>query len=473
MPKPEMDRRGERLVETDPVAPTGVEPPLDGADGGGADAALPVAPVLGTQRISSIDTLRGVAVLGILVMNIPWFALPSSSFFNPLTAGGFEGMDYLAWLISHLFFDWKMITIFSLLFGAGVVVFTQRAEERQGKSAALYYRRMGWMILFGLIHGYLIWAGDILYTYGMCGLWVYLFRRRAPWLLITIGVVLLAIGLSSNIAGGFFFEQARDVAKEAEAVIAAGGTPTPQQSAMLETWRGLNPGPEELAAEAAAFRGSWWDLTLHQAPWVFWFQTFMFLSLMVWRTGGLMLIGMALMKLGVFSAARSARAYAAMMIAGYLVGLPIVYAGAQDNIRHEFDLVHGFQFAMQFNYVGSLFVAAGHIGLVMLVCRLGLWRGATGALAAVGQMAFTNYLMHSLICSLIFNGYGLGWWNTLSRIETLGVVLGVWTLQLIVSPIWLRHFHFGPLEWLWRSLTYWQARPMRRAAAAAPGGGAA
>ncbi len=436
-----------------------------------ADASPPApgaSPISRPERSQAMDTLRGVALLGILVMNIPWFALPASAFFNPPTAGGFEGADYAAWLGSHLLFDAKMITIFSVLFGAGIVVFASRAEAKRGKSAALYYRRIGWLLLGGLVHGYLIWSGDILYSYAMCGLWVSLLRRKSPSLLMAVGLLLLLVGALSSFAFGQYMAGAQSAARAVEVVERGGTALTPEQQATLEEWRGFQqafyPGPAELLAERQAFEGDYWTLRRYQAPLVLMFQTVVFISLIAWRTSGVMLIGMALMKWGVLTGQASRRTHTTMMIAGYLTGIPIVYVGAGEMIRHEFDALYLFRTGLLYNYVGSLLVAMGHIGLVMTVWRAGVLSGLTRALAAVGQMALTNYVSQSIICTLIFNGYGLGLWGELRRIQTLGVVVAIWVFQLIVSPIWLRRFQFGPFEWLWRSLTYWKRQEMRRTA---------
>ncbi|MHC4992200.1 MAG: DUF418 domain-containing protein [Planctomycetota bacterium] len=197
-------------------------------------------------------------------------------------------------------------------------------------------------------------------------------------------------------------------------------------------------------------------------------QTFIFLTFGLWRAGGLMLLGMGLYKLGVFGAQRSVALYGAMVVLGYALGLPLIWIGAQKIVAHEFDFVYFFRYGWNFNYLGSLFVALGHVGLVMLLCRMDALAWLMRALAAVGQMAFTNYLMQSIICTLVFYGYGFGLWGSLSRFELIGVVGAVWAAQIIWSPLWLRVFRFGPFEWLWRSLTYWKRQPFRREPARVP-----
>lgn len=424
-------------------------------------------PVSVSERMASIDVLRGFALCGILVMNIPWFARSESMFFNPTLGGGFEGADYWTWLISHLFFDMKMMTIFSMLFGAGMLILTERARSTGRSAAAIYYRRLWLLLVFGLLHAYLLWSGDILYSYALCGLILYPARNFQPRTLILIGAALLLIGSLITSSSGFFFDFARSTAREAAAIVEAGGTPNEMQQGMVEAWQGIEvgflPGPEELAAEKAAFLGSYWELFKHRAGLALLMQTMLFVLMLFWRAAGLMFIGMALMKMRVFTGERSLRFYLMLMIAGYLIGLPIVGVGVSLGEKTQFDFVAMFKYVWTFNYVGSIAVALGHVGLVMLIVKLGLVQWLTAGLSAIGRMALTNYLMHSVICATIFFGWGFGSWGQWSRFETMGVVAAILLFQFIVSPLWLSMFRFGPMEWLWRSLTYWRVQPMLKA----------
>src|SRR5947207_3857276 len=162
-------------------------------------------PVAGTERIVPMDVLRGFALLGILVMNIQLFAMVEAAYDNPTTYGDLNGANFLVWLLSHLLADQKFISIFSMLFGAGIVLMWQKAESSGARPTRLHYRRVGWMILFGLLHAYLLWYGDILYTYGMCGLFVYLFRRKGPRTLVFSSLVLAMIGSLIAIGLGVFW----------------------------------------------------------------------------------------------------------------------------------------------------------------------------------------------------------------------------------------------------------------------------
>jgi uncharacterized protein len=180
-----------------------------------------------------------------------------------------------------------------------------------------------------------------------------------------------------------------------------------------------------------------------------------------------MLIGMGLFKLGVLSARRSARFYATSVAVAALMAVPLIAYGMQGNIVAGWPVPESFFFGQQLNYWMRPVVSLGWIGLVMLACQRGWAPALTARLAAVGQMAFTNYIMQTVLCTWIFYGHGLGLFGRLERASQLGIVLAVWALQVAISPIWLRHFRFGQLEWLWRTLVYRRAQPMPRRVAVA------
>ena len=180
-----------------------------------------------------------------------------------------------------------------------------------------------------------------------------------------------------------------------------------------------------------------------------------------WFVGGMMLLGMALMKLGVFSGERSTKFYLKMMVIGYGVGLPFIGYGAYRLIAGDFHFLVDFAVSGPITYIFSPIVALGHVGAVMLAYKSGFLPRLQARLAAVGRMALTNYLMHSIVLTTIFYGYGLGQYNRFSRFELLGFIFGMWALQLYLSPWWLKHYRFGPAEWLWRTMTYRKLQPMR------------
>ena len=401
------------------------------------------SPVEKSQRIVSIDVVRGFALLGILMMNIQSFALIDAKYMNPMAQGELSGLSYGLWWFAHVFFDSKFMTIFSLLFGAGIVLMWERAKESGRKTTGLHYRRMFWLLVIGLLHAYLLWHGDILVTYALCGMLVYWFCGLKPRWLFPIGVVLLLIGSGLSVLTGLSLPFMSDADK----------------LEMVTSW---NPPAEKVQENLETYRGGWLKQLPHRSTTAFMMETFLFLFLFFWRAGGLMLIGMGLFKLNVFSAQRSGRFYAMGAIVGFAAGLALVIRGVQQNHAHDWTMEYSFFFGIQYNYWGSLFVSFAYICIIMLICQKAIWNWFRESLAAVGQMALTNYLAHTIVCTTIFYGHGLGWFGYMDRLQLVGVVLSIWILQLILSPLWLVRFRFGPFEWMWRSLTYWKLQPLRK-----------
>ena len=399
-------------------------------------------PVAQDPRIDSIDVLRGFALLGILVMNVQSFAMPAAAYLNPTAYGDLDGVNLYVWLGGRILADQKFMTIFSMLFGAGIVLMTTRAEAR-GDTGRVHYRRMGWLALIGLLHAHLLWAGDILFLYAVCGVLVYPLRRESPGRLLAIGTATVAVASAT-----FFF-------------VGVSLPYWPEDALAAFTADAWQPTQAVIDSQLAAYRGGWLDQLLLRSEAALGAETLALLLWGGWRAGGLMLIGMALFKLDVFSARRSRRFYGALVAAALLAGIPVEAYGVVLDFRYGWTVTWSFFHGGQFNYWSSIAVSLGYVGLVMLACRTTALRCATRPFAAVGQMALTNYLLHTVICTTIFYGHGLGLYGSVDRLGQLGVVLGVWAVQLIASPLWLRWYRFGPAEWLWRSLTYGARVSMR------------
>lgn len=403
-----------------------------------------VRPAAESERIVALDALRGLGVLGILVMNIESFGRVGAEYVNPTAVQPLRGSDFWMWLGSALFADEKFMGIFAMLFGAGIVLLTSRIEARGKKPTAIFVRRSAWLALFGLLHAFLLWSGDILFTYAICGLLAYPFRRLAPRRLLAIGLIVMGLGSGLSIMTGWSMKFW-----------------PPEAVAGLEqaVWR---PTPQQAAAEIAAYRSGW----LGQMPKRFQDsvaeETFGMLFYFFWRAAGLMLVGMALYKWGVLTASRSSRFYQGWIAAGACIGLPVIGFGAWRDVQSGWDMRNSLFFDAQFNYWASPLVSMAWISLVMLCCRAPAWAPRTSRLAVVGRMAFSNYILETLICTTIFYGHGLGLFARLNRVELGAIVLGVWAIVFLVSQAWMQKFYFGPLEWLWRSLTYMQREPLRR-----------
>ena len=416
-----------------------------------ATPALPISgPVTVKERIQSIDVLRGVALLGILAMNIQDFSMIGSAYLNPTSYGDFRGWNYAVWYVCMLFADLKFMSIFSMLFGAGILLMTSRIEASGRRAGPIHYRRMGWLALFGCLHGYLLWPGDILFTYALCGMVAYLARRWKPRTLILSGLIYVAVA-SILFAGSYatfphWPKKTIDQMKD-------------------QMW---SPSPAAKAKELAIYRSGWLVEEKDRAIQNVGMQIQGNIFMAFWRAYGCMLIGMGLFKLGIFSAKAPARLYGRFIALGLVIGIPIVAFGVQREFADGWQLRPGFFLDTQYNYWASLLVCLFWIGLVMLLCQKAWLPGLRRRLGAVGRMAFTNYLTHTFVCTFLFYGWGLGLFGKLTRVQQFGVVLVIWIFQLLISPWWLDRFQFGPFEWIWRSLTYWKLQPMRKTIAAAP-----
>jgi uncharacterized protein len=301
---------------------------------------------------------------------------------------------------------------------------------------------MFWLMVFGLLHAYLLWHAEILFPYGFCGLFVYWFRKLRPTPLLLIGLILLTVASALSLMAGYTMPY------------------WPEENVREMETQFWNPSPDAVTEEIANFQGGWREQMRSRIPAALGMHTGALIFWVFWRVSGLMLIGMAFFKLGVFSAARSQRFYWAWILLAVAVGLPVVMYGVHSNFAAGWELSRFFLGSI-YNYWGSLLVSMGWVSLIMLACKSGALLRARLALGAVGRMALTNYLMQTIICTTIFYGHGFGYFGQVSRVGQIFIVLAVWAFQIPFSVLWLRHFRFGPFEWLWRTLSYLRLQPMR------------
>lgn len=431
--------------------------------------AASLAPTTAAERIFALDVIRGFAVLGILLMNILGFGLSGPAYEYPIDiAGGNTGWNLWAWIAEMFYFEGTMRGLFTLLFGAGVVLYTSRMEKAGLglRSADLYFRRNLWLWVFGLINAWvLLWAGDILYFYGLAALFLYVFRHQSVRRLLLFGALILSLQTINGTGYYLDFKAAQAQAPALLAKQAAGEELTPDEGRQLETYEDVaydvQPKPEDIAKSKALMQGSYASAAkrVHQRAWSA--ETEFFATLGLWECLGMMLFGMALFKSGALTLGWSTRAYATMLVLGYGIGLSV---NAWE-IRHI--MSNGFAPDAAFlpwtvTYdLGRVPTTFGHVALAMLLVRTVALRPLLRPFAAAGQMALTNYLAQSVICLLVFTGAGLGWFGELQRYQLYFVVAAIWLVELAWSPLWLANFRFGPMEWLWRSLTRWQLQPMR------------
>jgi uncharacterized protein len=427
-------------------------------------------PVEKKDRIGTVDMVRGFALLGILLMNMPGFSIPDYKFFDALK-GSHDNADYKTVLVIFSFFEGTMRGLFSMLFGAGMILFTFNKHDQPGKPtvAEYYHRRLLWLVAFGLFNAWILqWVGDILFFYGLAGMLLYAFRNSSPRLLIGLSALCMLIGIYRTTS------QHNDMREQRLNYVAAKKAEkekkplTEEQSKALQAWPGIEsnfkPDTAQAREHVAEMRGSYvqvfneqFDRNRNSEPWGMYFG--------VWDSLVMMLLGMALLKLGFFSNQWSTKGYALTLLVGYGVGLPagfFYFKGLEWFILDVAKYTDQYRFTHQNLYdVKRILLSLGHASLLMLIFRSGVLNWLMKALANVGQMAFTNYLSQSIFCSFIYFGYGLGLYDHFRIYQIYFVVLGIWIFQLIFSSIWLRYFRFGPFEWLWRSLTYWKKQPMR------------
>ncbi len=390
-------------------------------------------------RIIALDALRGVGVLGILPVHMQSFAMVVAARISPTVSGDLDGANGWIWQATAVLADGKFISIFAALFGAGLLLLSGRGGDGAATVERLHHRRMALLLGVGLLHAYLLWYGDMLVTFAVCGAVAFGFRALPPRRLLAGGA--LALACASVIALGVG--------------VSMPWWPFDTTTRFVQVWA---PSPEMVDREIAAYQGDWRGQMAYRAPEAFQVHTSQLVLRGFWQTTGLMLVGMGLFKLGVLSAERSTRFYAWLTGLGFGLGLPIAWYSTERGRALHWDLADFMLVRSQLGYWSDLAVGLGWIGLVMLLCRAG-WRAR--AVAAVGRTALSNYLFQTVVCTTIFYGHGLGLFGRVDRVGQLLIVLGIWVGQLAWSVWWTRRFAVGPVEWMWRSAARRMLLPSR------------
>lgn len=425
--------------------------------------ATAVSPIAAKSRIQSIDVLRGFALLGILLMNILVFAFPFAAYNDPTIDGATQGVNLAVFASMDVLVEGSMRAIFSMLFGAGMLIFLAKRDTDVDTLHRLFYRRTVLLIIFGLVNAYIfVWPGDILYTYGVAGLLLYFFRdfsalqlaKYSAAIFLLLGLIHIALHMD-----------ARGLRTEVRAVesLPQGSVLSSEQEQTLTDWETFLQeqlvSPEQIQQEYETRKSGYLDNVIAYAPINLLLQTVVLLGSTLWDVLAMMLLGMAFFRWGLLDASRDSRDYMLLAIAGIGLGLPLNYLETATYISSGFEVYWAGGFRPSYD-VSRLSLAVGYIGVIMLICKHALFPWLRAALAAVGQLALTNYLAQSIICNFIFMGFGLGLFGELQRYQAYLVVFAVWIFQIIFSLIWLRFYRFGPAEWLWRSLTYKQKQPL-------------
>ncbi len=433
----------------------------------------PLAPVAGRARIEVLDVLRGLAILGIFYMNIPFMATPVlRTMFDPVTLG-WSPADAGAWMTIQVVLEGTQRCILQFLFGAGMMVLTARIVDPDGPVAVadLYFRRTLWLLAFGVFDIFgMLWPGDILHVYALAALFLFPFRRLGPKTLVAIGSLLALFQL---VTGGYhYLDRAALVARHraVEASVAAHRPLTPADRQTLAAWRTWNshfamPPAVQAAdrAEPAAHRGGF--LPYASFMWAG-YANFLYPSLLatVIEAFCAMCIGVALWKWGIVQGARSRRFYLVLALCCYAVAVPLRWREAVDTVSRELIPRSGWATGE----VGRLLMGLGHVGLVNLLMLTGPGRALLAPFRAAGRTAFSLYFLESFIGMwVLFAPWGLNLWGRMGWAALAVTAPAVILFCHVVANLWVRAFAMGPLEWLWRSLAYRRRQPFRRRRGAA------
>ena len=405
-----------------------------------------------SKRIATLDIIRGIAVMGIFSVNITAFAMIEGAYFNPPAYGGADGANLALWAANLIVIDGKMRSLFSMLFGASMLLVIQRAAANGESPAKVHFARMAVLFAIGLVHYHLIWWGDILKDYAAVGCLAYLWRNASVKKLLCWAAGFYLFGML------FFGSFLVQVLQWDQAAHAPGAT-----KKVVEQWNDfaamLYPPAVDIAKDLALHRGTWLGIAHY---WVVekpfsWVQGLFFFTP---ETLGLMLFGMAGYKSGFLTGEWDDRRYLKWAVVGLALGAlaSLILAYVDVESRFYAPLVFGgficglapFRLIMAFGYAALIILLTRNLGWLSL------------RIAATGRAAFTNYLGTSLIATFVFYGWGLGYYGYVERWQAWLLVPTVWAIMLLWSKPWLDHFYYGPLEWVWRTLARGKLQPFRK-----------
>lgn len=482
--------------------------------------AMTLAPVAQGERIAALDVARGVALLGILLVNMAFFSEPFGDLMRPNAAAEMAAPDRAVFYFTRVFCEGKFYTLFSTLFGIGLAMQWTRAHAAGRSFKGPGLRRLFFLMAVALAHVLLFWYGDILFSYAVLGLVLLPMLRWRARTLVAIGCA--TIGFASVLGAGFMamqslgaqrVQQAKDAATAAEgapsaapdgkaepkvdaepAVPAASGeqTGTPPAATTAEPAEPEKPEAPQWLDQA---QGPFWELirgfrdgkitqgptdprwsgnealAYRNGPWSqqFLFRVFTWMIFLVvmainfgWSVLGMFCLGAALLKGGALGADRVAlhRRFAFVLLPLGLVG-----AVASVALMTYFKSPWARALSAFIGLPSSSCVALGYLGVVLLWVRSGSAGSLARWIGATGRMGFTNYLMQTVVCTTIFYHYGLGLFDQTTPSQRMAMALVLYATQVVVSNLWMKQFQFGPLEWVWRCVTYWRRQPMLRDAA--------
>jgi len=408
------------------------------------------------ERIESIDILRGFALLGILIMNISSFAMPSMAYYSPVVYD-INLLNHIIYSITHIIADQKFMAIFSMLFGASTILFINSVKKREKRTLLLFYSRNFWLLILGWIHSSYLWYGDILLFYALCAFVLFFFKNLSPKKQFILGCLIYLLPTFLNYAT---YEYVIDHLGEEE------------QDVIIKHW---NPSNEILQQEIDAYRGSYEKQVQHRAQ--MWSSSehnddnpsggigagIIGLSILIdlfSRSFGMMLIGMACFSWGIFSNALTKSFYKKMMFYGLGIGLPLSMIGLFFNYSFDWDWKYTQFLGRSPNNIATPLIAFGYIGIIMLWIGKGKFINLQEKLRTIGKIALTAYLIQTVIATFIFYGTGLGLFGYVNRAYQLVIMFFIWLILLKLCPAWVSKYQYGPVEWIWRMLTHMKLIPL-------------
>ena len=380
--------------------------------------------------------------------------MPDAAYSNPTVYGGDDPLNRTVYGFVHIFFDQKFMGLFSMLFGASVMLLLSKMKEEGRKAVRVHYVRNIWLILLGLAHAILLWEGDVLLIYGLCALFLFFFRNIKPTVQITLGLLIFFIPSIFNVFA------ANQLSSFSETEIQT-----------LEPY--FSSSETEIAEDIAFYRENYADqlasrLSLEDsglagetspaediADISLLFEAFA-------RAFGMMLLGMAFYTLGILTAKRSKLFYQRLFAFAGTAGLFAASLGLYLFYANNWNAAYSLFLGRIPNHIATPLLSTAYLALIMLWSKTDAFKRLQDALANVGRMALSNYIGQSLLGTFIFYGFGLGLYGSVNRVGQLGIVLIIWIIQILISAWWLKRFRYGPLEWFWRSLTYFRLEPIRK-----------
>jgi uncharacterized protein len=484
----------------------------------GTSGVMPGSPVTGiaspadgkSSRLFSLDVLRGIALLGILIISI-WefggFTTNKQIFFRTGTHGG----NYNLLSFVTIVFEGKMRALFALIFGASIILFMSKKDHSSSLSISdLYIRRQLWLMLFGIFNAIiLLWPGDILFHLAVLGILLFPF-----WRMSRKGLLIAAMITTLIYCGKQYWNYADDrkAYKKFSAVAAVekkfavadtvvklkidsllkvknndpfsnkliddtllkrhkNDTLTKEQAKDKQAWEGMVKGLKydstaDKTANKSMRSNSYakvWNYLLGRSQNK---ESYWLYRTGIWDIGSMMFLGMALLGFGFFGSSFPVKKYLLIAIPCIIAGLLLAW------FRNYYQDIKLADYAKyidkniipfnQFFPIERFLLAIGYASLIMILLRTAIFSWLWRILATVGHMAFTNYFLQTILCTVFFYGYGMGYFGRLSQLQLYGVVIEVWLIQIVLSVLWLRYFTMGPAEWLWRYLIYNKKLPFKK-----------